>query len=89
MAKDEAFSDEQLDSDKRFTTMKNLKAPIIITTAVWMLFQLIPFLSASMVLLFTLQLITTLFMIWMVLRILKDGKPSKATFEDRFYEDQY
>lgn len=65
--------------------MERIKKPILITTVVWLLAQMSPILgSGGIVMLAT--AITFVMVIWMVIRVLKDGTPSDQTFDDQFYE---
>lgn len=65
--------------------MERIKKPILITTVVWLLAQMSPILgSGGIVMLAT--VITFVMVIWMVIRVLKDGTPSDQTFDDQFYE---
>jgi hypothetical protein len=68
--------------------MKNIKIPIFLTTALLMTYAIIvgfdSLWKVSMIL-FGLLYIA---LIWMVICILKYGKPSPHTFDERFYEDR-
>lgn len=69
--------------------MKSIKYPIIIATAYLVIYTVL--ISVHME--WTLRLGLFLFslspfpVIWMVYSVLKYGKPSKHTFDERFYED--
>lgn len=67
--------------------MKKLIVPISFTTTVWLFYQVSPLFSPTMLWLMIMQVFITILMVWMVLRILKDGEPSQRTFEDYFYDD--
>lgn len=66
--------------------MENIRLPIFIATAYLFLFvlsvqaenPLIPGIMFGF---------SPFVVIWMVIRVLKDGVPSEHTFEDRFYDD--
>lgn len=69
--------------------MKSIKYPILIATAYLVVYVVLMSIHME----WTLRLGLFLFslspipVIWMVYRVLKDGKPSKYTFDERFYEN--
>ncbi|MDX2002590.1 MAG: hypothetical protein SFW35_09160 [Chitinophagales bacterium] len=67
--------------------MKDIRFPIIFVTAVWLFYQITAIVQLSFQLTFGLFIVLPLLLIWMVIRILKDGKPSTRTFDEKFYED--
>ena len=69
--------------------MENIRIPIFLTTSVLVFYTLSPFLGVPYALISTLFLIINGMLIWMVLRILKDGVPSGQTFEETWYDDYH
>jgi len=69
------------------TYMKNLEVPVGITSAVLFLYVISPYITPIFAVIFSLFLITNILVIWMVIRILKDGTPSTKTFDEYFYEE--
>jgi hypothetical protein len=68
--------------------MENIKFPILFTTSYLILFALVPWFGASLETMVILFLFSPFLIVWMVIRILKDGKPSGKKFnEGHFYED--
>jgi hypothetical protein len=67
--------------------MTKMKWAIVITTAVWLGFQVSPVFTTSQSIILLLMLTTSVLMIWMVVRILKDPYTSNKAFEKQFYED--
>lgn len=67
--------------------MKNIKFPIILTTAALFLYTIAPDLGFSFLAISLFFVIMNILLIWMVIRVLKDGVPSDKKFDDRFYED--
>ena len=67
--------------------MKALRFPIGITTFVLFFYAISTLVDIPYSLVFMLFLLTNVLFIWMVIRILKDGKPSEKTFDEYFYED--
>lgn len=67
--------------------MKGIKIPVIGVTALWLLFQLSPVLGMP-VITFVLLVVLPVAIIWMVVRVLKDGQPSDRTFDEQFYDDR-
>jgi hypothetical protein len=68
--------------------MQNIKLPILLTTIFMVTVNLIPFLGVANSFLAFLLLVAPAVVIWMVYRTLKDGIPSKKTFETHWYDDQ-
>lgn len=67
--------------------MKKINFAITITTLGLLFFIVLCSLPVSLVFLQLYLLGLTASLIWMVITILKNGKPSQHTFEERFYED--
>lgn len=67
--------------------MENLHKPVGITTLILILYLVSVYTNMVFAIVFLLFMILNFFTIWMVIRILKDGKPSQKTFEDHWYED--
>jgi hypothetical protein len=67
--------------------MKQLKVPVLLVSILVLIYSVSPQLGSSdnAVILFSLLLLLPV--IWMVIRILKDGSPSSKTWEEHFYED--
>ena len=67
--------------------MKQLRIPVFFVSALVLIYavsQQLGFSDDALVLFF---LLLPLPVIWMVVRILKDGTPSSKTWEEHFYED--
>ena len=67
--------------------MKNIKFPIYLTSSVLAFYAMTPFMPVPYALVATLFLVLNGLTIWMVLRVLKDGEPSKITLKESWYED--
>lgn len=68
--------------------MENIKFPILFTTMFMFAVNVIPFLGVSYAIIATLLFFAPFFVIWMVYKTLKEGIPSKKTFDTHWYEDQ-
>jgi hypothetical protein len=69
------------------TSMKNIKFPIYLTSSVLAFYSMTPFMPVPYALVATLFLSLNVLIIWMVVRVLKDGVPSQQRFTDTWYED--
>lgn len=68
--------------------MKNIRTPIIVTTAYLFIYTLTPHLPVSPKITVAMFLFSPFLMAWMVLSILIKGEPSKKKFSDgHWYED--
>lgn len=67
--------------------MKKLVFPITFTTTVWLFYQISPLFDPTMLWLTIMQVFILVLMVWMIVRILKDGTASEKTFEEHFYDD--
>ena len=67
--------------------MKKLPIVIGIVTLYALLFQLTPYIGIPVSTIFGMFLFSPLIVIYMAYVILKYGKPSQHTFEERFYDD--
>ena len=67
--------------------MKNLSIVISVVTLYALFFQLTPYMDISANIIFGMFLLSPLLIIYMAYVILRYGKPSKYTFEERFYDD--
>ena len=67
--------------------MQNIKIPVFLTTAVLVFYTMTPFIGVPYALISTIFLLINGMLIWMVIRVLKDGVPSGKKFEDRWYDD--
>ena len=67
--------------------MKNLSIVINVVTLYALFFQLTPYMDISANIIFGMFLLSPLLIIYMAYVILRYGKPSKYTFEERFYDD--
>ncbi len=67
--------------------MEKLKFPVTITSVVLFLYGMSVVLNLKYPIIFWLFVLTNILFVWMVIRILKDGKPSEKTFDEAFYED--
>lgn len=54
---------------------------------VLIIYNTMPFIGLPFAIIFSTLLLVTGLTIWMVIKILKDGEPPTATFEDQWYED--
>lgn len=61
--------------------------PIIVVTLFMLVYNSLPFWGSNMGLIVVLFYLSPFPVIWMVYRILKDGKASEKTWEEYFYED--
>jgi hypothetical protein len=68
--------------------MKKINFSIWLTTVGLVCFIVLCSLELSFIFLQIVLFVLTGSLIWMVITILKNGEPSKYTFEDRFYEDK-
>ena len=68
--------------------MEPIKYPIAIATSVMLIYLVSTMLGLIYAVVFSLFLASNFFLIWMVIRVLKDGEPSPYTFKDRWYEDK-
>jgi hypothetical protein len=66
--------------------MKDIQLPIGLTSAVLFIYVISPLITPIFAIVFTLFLITNAMIIWMVIRVLKDGQPSSRTFDEYFYD---
>lgn len=67
--------------------MEKIGVPITVTTLGLLFFVILCSLPLSLLFLQLYLFFLTGSLIWMVIAILKNGKPSSHTFEDRFYDD--
>ena len=67
--------------------MKKLPIAITVVTLYLLIFQAAPFVGIPDRLIFLMFIISPFLVIAMVYVILKYGKPSKFTFDERFYDD--
>lgn len=67
--------------------MENIKLPVFLTTFVLFVYTLTPWLGFPYAVISTLFLVINAMFIWMVIRVLKDGKPTGRTFEETWYDD--
>jgi hypothetical protein len=67
--------------------MKKVPVVITIVTLFALFFQFMPYLGISDQIIFGMFLLSPLVVLYMAYVILKYGKPSAYTFEERFYDD--
>ena len=67
--------------------MKKLPIAIGIVTLYALFFQVTPYIDIPASIIFGMLLLSPLLVIYMAYVILKYGKPSQHTFEERFYDD--
>jgi len=67
--------------------MKNIRFPVYFTSMVLAFYTLTPYLGVPYALVSTLFLSLNILIIWMVVRVLKDGVPSTKKFSESWYED--
>jgi hypothetical protein len=68
--------------------MEKIKFPILITTMLVLMVNIMPFLGVKYSIIILLLFSAPFIIIWMVYRTLRDGIPSNKTFETHWYEDQ-
>ena len=67
--------------------MNAIRFPVIAVTLLWLFYQLTPFLGIHHAVIIALFCIMPFALVWMVIRILKDGVPSGKTFDEQWYDD--
>lgn len=67
--------------------MENIKFPIYLTTLYLIIYTLSPYLGFGDGIILLMFVFAPFLVIWMVIRILKDGKESQRKFEDYWYDD--
>jgi len=68
--------------------MKDIKVPVLLTTALLFLFALLPAFGVGLLVMFPFFIIVHLFTLWRVFRILMDGHPSEKKFDEgHWYDD--
>ena len=67
--------------------MKKIKTVVAIVTLYLMLFQASPYIGFPDEVIFMMFCLSPFLVIYMVLVILKNGEPSKHTFDEKFYDD--
>jgi len=67
--------------------MEGIRFPVYFTSAVLLLYVTTAALEFPYAVIFWLFVLVNGLLIWMVYRVLKDGKPSEKSFEEVFYED--
>ena len=67
--------------------MKNIQFPVYFTSLVLAFYAMTPYLGVPYALVSTLFLALNVMIIWMVVRVLKDGVPSQQTWEETWYDD--
>ena len=68
--------------------MERIKIPIALTTLIVVVYTFSTQLSINYSIIFSLFLIAHVAFVWMVIKILKDGKASQKSFDEYFYEDR-
>lgn len=68
--------------------MEKIKKPIALTTIYLFVYAFTCHFSSTTQIAILLFSLSPLPIIWMVLRVLKDGEASKLEFTERFYEDE-
>ena len=69
-------------------SMTKIKAPIVISTILLIVYSFSTQLDISYSIIFTLFIAANAVFLWMVYKILKDGKSSEKSFDEYFYEDR-
>lgn len=67
--------------------MKKVKFPVLFSTFYLLLHSISPYLGVPESVIIASWMLSPLLVIWMVVRVLKDGVPSDKTFDEHFYED--
>ena len=68
--------------------MENIQVPIFVTTTFVFMVNIMPFLGFGLSVIATCLFFAPFVVFWMVYRTLKDGVPSKNTFETHWYDDE-
>ena len=68
--------------------MKPIQIPIFGVTVLLIIYCISPFLGFGFSVVFSLFLILNFAIVWMVIRVLKDGEAPNMTFEQQWYEDK-
>ncbi len=68
--------------------MKAVQFPIFASTFVLLLYIISVVTNMAFAIIFMLFTLGNVVMVWMVIRVLKDGTPSPHTFEEQWYEDK-
>lgn len=61
--------------------------PVLLVTFFAFAYQATPYMGLNENVIIALFLFSPIAVIWMVYRVLRDGRPSPHTWEDRFYDD--
>ena len=67
--------------------MKKIKWPVTLVTCFVVIYHFTPLLGFSDEAIMSLFIIAPFLLIWMTIKILKQGVPTDKTFDDYFYED--
>jgi Co/Zn/Cd efflux system component len=67
--------------------MQKIKWPIIIVSAYLIFYQSAGFLDFSVNIIIAVYILSSVLLLWMVYKILKDGVPSGRKFDEYFYDD--
>lgn len=67
--------------------MQRIHLPIFLATLFVLVYNLSPYMGFSDNAITAMFLVSPLVVIWMVIRVLKDGQPSTQSFTEHFYED--
>ncbi len=68
--------------------MKNIKFPVILTTSLLLIYTVMPQFNGPEEVIMGLFIVLPFFMIWMVVRVLKDGEPSQYKWDEGvMYDD--
>ena len=67
--------------------MEKIKWPVTLVTAYLLFYLLAPYLGFNDGIVILMYLFAPVAVIWMVIKILRQGIPSRRSFEDYFYED--
>lgn len=84
------FTYEQKPKGDVFIAMKWLKGigfPVALVTLFAFFYQATPYFGFSDTAIMLMFCISPFLFIWMVYRVLRDGKPSEKTWDEHFYED--
>lgn len=68
--------------------MENIKFPVLFTTAFLLIYSILPVVGVGFSVMKILFVLSQVLVVWLVIRVLKDGKPSEKKFnEGDWYED--
>lgn len=67
--------------------MKNIRFPVYFTTLALLVYSILLLVAPGSVMVIVILLASPFLIVWMVIRVLKDGVESSRSFEEYFYDD--